>query len=303
VALSALSDAAGRSPSGLPELAALANDGAADATHRVRAIEILADAADTSDRDGLKAVQTQARKHWETVCSPILKTHDVDDYFKALPQRQQLYRRRRRRTRAPGRRLAGVEHLCRRQGGLPRQPRIDVGQSRTRGSGRARRTRSCRCAGRAGRRGGARAHRAGLARTRCARCEPWRVDGRAGSRDGRREIEWQGRRRRIVVCGDREGRCRDRQETRELGQRDAAGAVSADAGHAAGADRRCGELLRHPAGGGRTRGHRQVSGRPWRERGRDHARRHAPAGTRRNTPVRPRSWRCWRADHGSSHLP
>lgn len=83
VALSALSDAAGRSPSGLPELAALANDGAADATHRVRAIEILADAADTSDRDGLKAVQTQARKHWETVCSPILKTHDVDDYFKA----------------------------------------------------------------------------------------------------------------------------------------------------------------------------------------------------------------------------
>jgi hypothetical protein len=83
IALSALSDAAGRSPSGLPELAALANDGAADAAHRVRAIEILADAADTSDRDGLKTVQAQARKHWEAVCSPILKTHDVDDYFKA----------------------------------------------------------------------------------------------------------------------------------------------------------------------------------------------------------------------------
>ena len=47
IALSALSDAAGRSVHGLPELAALANDATADAADRVRAIEILADAADT----------------------------------------------------------------------------------------------------------------------------------------------------------------------------------------------------------------------------------------------------------------
>ncbi len=83
VALSALSDAAGRSAHGLPELAALANDAAADAEDRVRAIEILADAADTSDRDGLASVHAVARKHWEQVCTPILKTHDVDEAFKA----------------------------------------------------------------------------------------------------------------------------------------------------------------------------------------------------------------------------
>ncbi|HQW80526.1 MAG: HEAT repeat domain-containing protein [Rhodanobacteraceae bacterium] len=83
IALSALSDAAGRSVHGLPELAALANDATADAADRVRAIEILADAADTSRHDSSARVHGVARKHWEQVCTPILKTHDVDDYFKA----------------------------------------------------------------------------------------------------------------------------------------------------------------------------------------------------------------------------
>lgn len=83
IALYALSDAAGLSTHGLTELAGLAGDNSADAEHRVRAIEILADAADTSDRDSLKPVQAQARKHWQTVCTPILQTHAVDDYFKA----------------------------------------------------------------------------------------------------------------------------------------------------------------------------------------------------------------------------
>ncbi|HQX65583.1 MAG: hypothetical protein WAR01_01995 [Dokdonella sp.] len=83
VALAALSDAAGRSAIGLPELAALATDSAADAAHRVRAIEILAKAADTSDGDGIAAVQASARKHWQAVCTPILSAHGVDDYFKA----------------------------------------------------------------------------------------------------------------------------------------------------------------------------------------------------------------------------
>jgi hypothetical protein len=82
-ALSALADAAGRSPVGLDELAALANDASADAEHRVRAIEILTDAADTSNRDGLKPVQAAARRHWEAVCSPLLKSRGVDDFFKA----------------------------------------------------------------------------------------------------------------------------------------------------------------------------------------------------------------------------
>ncbi|HWT16910.1 MAG TPA: hypothetical protein VN581_14120, partial [Patescibacteria group bacterium] len=83
VALAALSDAAGRSTHGLPELAALVDDPSADAEHRVRAIGILADAADTSDRDGLAAVQRVARTHWERVCTPILETHAVDEAFKA----------------------------------------------------------------------------------------------------------------------------------------------------------------------------------------------------------------------------
>lgn len=83
VALAALSDAAGRSAFGLPELAALATDTAAEAAHRVRAIEILAKAADTSDRDGIAAVQATARTHWEAVCTPILAAHGVDDFFKA----------------------------------------------------------------------------------------------------------------------------------------------------------------------------------------------------------------------------
>ncbi|HWT17136.1 MAG TPA: hypothetical protein VN581_15270 [Patescibacteria group bacterium] len=83
VALSALSDAAGRSVHGLPELAALVGDASADAEDRVRAIAILADGADTSVQGSLPAVHGVARKHWETVCTPILKSHAVDDYFKA----------------------------------------------------------------------------------------------------------------------------------------------------------------------------------------------------------------------------
>lgn len=83
VALTALADAAGRSAVGLPELAALATDTSAESAHRVRAIEILAKAADTSDREGLAAVQATARKHWQALCTPILSAHGVDDFFKA----------------------------------------------------------------------------------------------------------------------------------------------------------------------------------------------------------------------------
>lgn len=82
-ALGALADAAGRTAHGLPELAALANQGGVEDALRVRAIEVIADAADTSNSDGIAAVQATARKTWEQVCTPILQTHGVDDYFKA----------------------------------------------------------------------------------------------------------------------------------------------------------------------------------------------------------------------------
>lgn len=82
-ALSTLSAAAGLTTHGLTELAALTGDNSADAEHRVRAIEILADAADTSTRDTLPAVHAAARKHWQAVCTPILQSHGVDDYFNA----------------------------------------------------------------------------------------------------------------------------------------------------------------------------------------------------------------------------
>jgi hypothetical protein len=82
-ALGALADAAGRTPHGLNELAALANQPRVDDALRVRAIEVIADAADSSNRDGVAAVQASARRTWEQVCTPILKSHAVDDYFKA----------------------------------------------------------------------------------------------------------------------------------------------------------------------------------------------------------------------------
>lgn len=81
--LGALASAAGRTTHGLPELAALANDAGIDEELRVRAIEVIADAADTSDRDGLAAVQASARRHWETLCTPILSRHGVDAFFRA----------------------------------------------------------------------------------------------------------------------------------------------------------------------------------------------------------------------------
>ncbi len=81
--LGALAGAAGRTLHGLPELAALAHDVGIDQELRVRAIEVIADAADTSDGDGLAAVQASARRHWETLCTPILSTHTVDAFFRA----------------------------------------------------------------------------------------------------------------------------------------------------------------------------------------------------------------------------
>ncbi len=83
LALIALSDAAGHSVHGLPELAALAADASADETERVRAIEVLGAAADASDREGHAAVHAAARPHWERVCAPILGAHAIDAYFRA----------------------------------------------------------------------------------------------------------------------------------------------------------------------------------------------------------------------------
>ncbi len=82
-ALGALADAAGRTPHGLPEIAVLAGDGSADEALRTRAIEVLADAADTSDNAGTAAVHAAARGHWEKICEPMLKRRPIDAYFKA----------------------------------------------------------------------------------------------------------------------------------------------------------------------------------------------------------------------------
>lgn len=82
-ALGALSSVAGRTPHGLPEIATLAGDASAGETLQLRAIEVLADAADTSNRDGTAPVQATARKHWESVCVPILKQRPLDAWFRA----------------------------------------------------------------------------------------------------------------------------------------------------------------------------------------------------------------------------
>lgn len=86
VALWVMDDAAGLSAAGLPELAALANDASAEEADRVRAIEILVDGADRSNREGQAKVQAEARKHWEAVCAPILKSHAPDAYFEACQE-------------------------------------------------------------------------------------------------------------------------------------------------------------------------------------------------------------------------
>jgi hypothetical protein len=82
-ALAALADAAGRTSHGLGDVAALARNSAAGEEAQVRAIEVLADAADTSDSDGVASVHAAARKQWESVCSPLLGTRPVDVWFKA----------------------------------------------------------------------------------------------------------------------------------------------------------------------------------------------------------------------------
>lgn len=87
IGLGALSGAAGRSAHGLTELAALAGDGAAEEAERVRAIELLAAAADTSDREGVASVQVAARRQWEQVCTPMLGARAVDAYFRACRDR------------------------------------------------------------------------------------------------------------------------------------------------------------------------------------------------------------------------
>ena len=72
-ALRALSEAAGRTTTGLKELAALANDAGASEEDRLWAVQVLGAAADTS-REGRNAEAIRAAQgHWLAACEPVMK--------------------------------------------------------------------------------------------------------------------------------------------------------------------------------------------------------------------------------------
>ncbi|AVP96226.1 hypothetical protein C7S18_03015 [Ahniella affigens] len=84
IGLDALDDAAGKSDLGLDALAALAGDAGAKREHRLQAIEILSDAADTSQHDGVAAVKATAYPIWYRLCDSIINQQSPDDdEFKA----------------------------------------------------------------------------------------------------------------------------------------------------------------------------------------------------------------------------
>lgn len=84
IGLDAFNDAAGKSDLGLDALAALAADQGAKREHRLQAIEILSDAADTSQHDGVAAVKAKAYPIWFRLCDPIINQRPPnDDEFRA----------------------------------------------------------------------------------------------------------------------------------------------------------------------------------------------------------------------------
>lgn len=84
IGLDAFDDAAGKSDLGLDALAALATDPGAKREHRLQAIEILSDAADTSQHDGVAAVKAKAYPIWFRLCDPIINQRPpTDDEFRA----------------------------------------------------------------------------------------------------------------------------------------------------------------------------------------------------------------------------
>lgn len=72
-ALRALGEAAGRTPTGLPELAALAANPAVPEEERLRAIEILGKAADTTAQGRVAEVNRAAQAQWLAACEPVMK--------------------------------------------------------------------------------------------------------------------------------------------------------------------------------------------------------------------------------------
>lgn len=84
IGLDAMADAAGHATLGLAELCALAVDPGAKREHRLRALEILSEAADTSEHRGQAAVKPIAFKHWFERCDPIIRAQaPTADEFKA----------------------------------------------------------------------------------------------------------------------------------------------------------------------------------------------------------------------------
>lgn len=82
-ALRALSEAAGRTTTGLKELAALANDAGASEEDRLWAVQVLGAAADTS-REGRNAEAIRAAQgHWLAACEPVMKGGKPGKAFEA----------------------------------------------------------------------------------------------------------------------------------------------------------------------------------------------------------------------------
>lgn len=83
IGLSAMYDVAGRTPMGLPELERLVDDRGAAQEDRKRALEIIVEAADTSDREATPDGLAAARAAWMRVCEPIARneasTHERFD--------------------------------------------------------------------------------------------------------------------------------------------------------------------------------------------------------------------------------
>lgn len=84
VGLRAMGDVAGRTRLGLDELSAMTQDQSALEEDRLRAVEIIVSAADTSNRDGSPEVRKAAHALWSTVCDPIVRAGTPDQpWFKA----------------------------------------------------------------------------------------------------------------------------------------------------------------------------------------------------------------------------
>jgi len=84
IALEALNDVAGRTTLGLAELEQLVDHRGASAEHRMDALEVIVEAADSSDRDAKPEVLAAARAAWMRLCAPVAKTElPTHEKFKA----------------------------------------------------------------------------------------------------------------------------------------------------------------------------------------------------------------------------